>query len=146
MTRARKKLHKVINRDSFTAMNTQDFKEWMDERGLKAADVAREMRVDEATVRNWRSGGVPARRLPHVQAFMASWVDPSTVAPVKSLQDYFPPGSMIHLTPDQDQFDRWTAAFKKSSEPTFREWAEHGLDRIADEVLGSEGNANGTSG
>lgn len=49
----------------------------MDARGLSASDVAREMRVDEATVRNWRSQGVPARRRPHVERYMAEWTDPA---------------------------------------------------------------------
>jgi len=53
-------------------------KEWMDDRRLKASDVCNALQVSEQTIHQWRSYGVPARRQPHVERYMAEWVDPST--------------------------------------------------------------------
>ena len=125
------------------------FAEWMDERRLKAADVCEALLVSEQTISNWRSNGVPDRRVPHVEAFMRDWVDPASTKPpepqLPSVAEYFPPGSSIVLTPGEERFDRWTAAFKHSPAATFKEWAEDGLDRLADEELG-KGKSNGTHG
>ncbi len=60
--------------------NTNQFKQWMDERGLSAADVAKSLGTEEQTVRKWRSQGVPDRRRPHVERYMAEWIDASTLA------------------------------------------------------------------
>lgn len=46
----------------------------MDERGLSASDIAAALGTEEQTIRKWRSQGVPARRGPHVERFMAEWV------------------------------------------------------------------------
>ena len=127
---------------------TEEFKAWMEERRLKAADVCGDFQVSEQAIHNWRSAGVPSRRWPHVEAFMAAWVDPASPTPAKSLQDYFPPGTVIQLTPGEAQFDRWTKAFKQSDSSTFREWAETGLDRIAAEEIADQAipQKNGTAG
>lgn len=55
-----------------------DLKDWMDARGLSAAQVAKELGTEEQTIRKWRSQGVPDRRRPHVERYMAEWVDPAT--------------------------------------------------------------------
>lgn len=57
--------------------SADDFKDWMDARGLNAAEVAKDLGTEEQTVRKWRSQGVPDRRRPHVERYMAEWIDPS---------------------------------------------------------------------
>lgn len=52
----------------------------MDERRLKAADVSLPLQVSEQTIHQWRTYGVPERRRPHVERFMAGWVDPALAA------------------------------------------------------------------
>jgi hypothetical protein len=115
-----------------------EFKDWMDARRLKAADVCDGLHVSEQTIANWRSDGVPARRVPHVEAFMRDWVETAIPIHEPSIAEYFPPGSSLVLTPGEDRFDRWTAAFKASPCKTFKEWAETGLDERADKELGTQ--------
>ncbi len=127
-----------------------DFRAWMDDRRLKAADVCEALQVTEQTIHNWRSDGVPDRRKPHVETFMRNWTDPA-IKPAESapptLADYFPPGSSIVLTPGEKRLDRWTEAFKKSDYRTFREWAECGLDDLADkDIKNNTHEGNGTDG
>ena len=69
---------------------------------------------------------------------------PSPTLP--TVAEYFPPGSTLVLSPDEDRFDRWTEAFKSSPAKTFREWAEAGLDALADQELGKGNQKNGTQG
>jgi transcriptional regulator with XRE-family HTH domain len=57
--------------------NITKFKSWMDQRGLSASDVAKSLGTEEQTIRKWRSQGVPERRRPHVERYMAEWIDPS---------------------------------------------------------------------
>ena len=65
---------------NFSGVNytADEFKEWMDARGLSAADVAHALGTEEQTVRKWRSQGVPDRRRPHVERYMSEWVDPAS--------------------------------------------------------------------
>lgn len=58
-----------------------EFRDWMDDRRLKAANVCKPMQVSEQTIHQWRSYGVPARRAPHVKRFMSEWVDPTYAIP-----------------------------------------------------------------
>lgn len=53
--------------------SADDFKEWMDARGLSAMEVAEAMGTEEQTIRKWRSQGVPDRRRPHVERIMETW-------------------------------------------------------------------------
>ena len=110
----------------------------MDERGLKTKDIAAALQVDDATVRNWRSQGVPKRRLPHVQKFMAEWrppvAHPETTRPIISnvaVQDFKASGQNLVLNPEPEVFNAWTAAFKHSDAETLEEWAIDGLTKIA---------------
>lgn len=57
------------------------FRDWMDERRLKAADVCEALHVSEQTVHQWRTYGVPERRRPHVERYMAEWTDPASTPP-----------------------------------------------------------------
>lgn len=112
-----------------------EFKEWMDSRGLRTKDVAESLHVEEQTVRNWRSQGVPERRLPHVRKFMSEWepTTPPSVEPISdaAVDDLATSPQNLVLYPTADQFDTWTAAFKYSNARTLKEWAMDGLNSIA---------------
>ncbi len=58
--------------------HADDFRAWMDERGLSASDVAKDLRTEEQTIRKWRSQGVPDRRRPHIERYMAEWTGPTS--------------------------------------------------------------------
>jgi hypothetical protein len=124
-----------------------EFRGWMDDRRLKASDVCEALHVSEQTIHQWRSDGVPTRRVPHAEAYMRDWVDPAITnrpAEIPSSQllaEYFPPGSSIVLTPGEERFDRWTEAFKASPCKTFKVWAETGLDILADQELAAQEKA-----
>lgn len=121
----------------FTAVkkNQYEFKDWMDSRGLKTKDIAESLHVDEATVRNWRSSGVPPRRLPHVAKYMAEWTDPTaTILPTISddaVKQFAAEAQNLVLHPTPSQFDSWNSAFKVSEAPTLTQWAIDGLTEMA---------------
>ncbi|RYD38433.1 MAG: S24 family peptidase [Verrucomicrobiaceae bacterium] len=116
----------------------------MDQNRLRAEDVAAPLQVSEQTIHNWRSSGVPARRLPHVQSFMESWVDPRglererdrdattgqihtpTQVPAELRLDAFV------MRPGLDEFDDWNRAANASG-LTVREWITDTLERAARE-------------
>ena len=107
----------------------------MDARGLKTKDVAESLHVDEATIRNWRSTGVPPRRVPHVERYMAEWTDPAATSH-PSISDeevtaFAESNQNLVLHPTEDEFDCWTAAFKASQSPTLKQWALDGLNELA---------------
>ena len=88
-------------------------KEWMDRRGLKTADVLESLGIEEQTLRNWRSGGVPKRRHQFVRDFMEKWDRDKGTAP--------PPTASITLEVDQEVFDEWCRAALEESK-IIREW------------------------
>ena len=116
------------------------FREWMDQNRLRAEDVAGALQVSEQTIHNWRSSGVPARRQPHVQAFMDAWVDPRerdrdaatgqihtpTQVPAELRLDAF------IMRPAEEEFDDWNRAANASG-LTVREWITDTLERAARE-------------
>lgn len=116
------------------------FREWMDQNRLRAEDVAAALQVSEQTIHNWRSSGVPARRVPHVQAFMESWVDPRerdrdaatgqlhtpTRVPEELRLDAF------IMRPGEEEFDDWNRAANAAG-LTVREWITDTLERAARE-------------
>lgn len=109
---------------------SEDFKTWMDERGLTAETIAPLIQKEEGTIRNWRSRGVPGRESvrSHVSAFMENY-DLAKIddAPLNALT--------LHLS--QSQFDDWNrAAMKKGL--IMREWAIEGLDSLAKNEPGAE--------
>lgn len=127
--------------------NSNEFKDWMDERGLKSQDVAADLHVEEQTVRIWRSQGVPPRRQPHVAKYMAEWTDPSqrgTGASIVSLGEATAEAmerllkDQIVLTPTPAQYERWDRASRKASASTFKDWIVDGLDQLAERELGHE--------
>src|SRR5688572_9039438 len=107
------------------------FREWMDQHRLRAEDVAGALQVSEQTIHNWRSSGVPARRIPHVQSFMEAWIDPRdrdhdrdaatgqlhtpTQVPAELRLDAF------IMRPGEEEFDDWNRAANASG-LTVREW------------------------
>lgn len=114
----------------------------MDQNRLRAEDVAAPLQVSEQTIHNWRSSGIPARRLPHVQSFMESWVDPRglerdrdaatgqihtpTQVPAELRIDAF------IMRPALEEFDDWNRAANASG-LTVREWITDTLERAARE-------------
>ena len=116
------------------------FREWMDQNRLRAEDVAAALQVSEQTIHNWRSAGVPARRLPHVQSFMESWIDPRerdrdaatgqlhtpTQVPAELRLDAF------IMRPGEEEFDDWNRA-ANAANLTVREWITDTLERAARE-------------
>lgn len=79
--------------------SADSFKDWMDARGLSAADVAKDLGTEEQTVRKWRSQGVPDRRRPHVERYMSEWVDPSAASTTE------PETSILRIEFDDEELD-----------------------------------------
>ena len=103
-----------------------EFREWMDARGLKADDVAAKFDVSPQTISHWRSQGVPDRRLAHVRYIMNSWEGAPRSAPAAAGMQTL----VIH--PTRDQFRNWnTAALRQGL--LIEQWAIEGLDRMAGE-------------
>lgn len=119
----------------------------MDARGLSAGDVALALGTEEQTVRKWRSQGVPDRRLPHVERYMAEWIDPSIAAPVvtedniRALRE----SQNLVLKPTADQFEAWDRASRKDGAETLHAWATRGLDALAGTAEG-KADHTGTHG
>lgn len=108
----------------------------MDARGLKAADVAAELHVEEQTVRSWRSQGIPNRRLPHVLRYMEEWKAPVPAADQstftdQAVADFVASRQNLVLHPEPEVFNAWTAAFKHSRAETLEQWAIDGLSELA---------------
>lgn len=95
------------------------FRAWMDERKLGAAEVCGLLGVSVQTIHNWRSSGVPRRRLPHVRDLMARW-DALGTTPLATI--------VLRLGPEQ--FEQWSAAALASGKVLTR-WAVDALDEIA---------------
>ncbi|MCW1926533.1 S24 family peptidase [Luteolibacter arcticus] len=112
------------------------FKEWMDRNRLRAEDVTGPLQVSEQTIHNWRSAGVPARRVPHVQAFMESWADPReaaaapSAAPLPALEDLRL--ETFIMRPSEEEFDTWNRAANAAG-LTIREWISETLERAAED-------------
>ena len=119
----------------------------MDDRRLKASDVCEALHVSEQAIHNWRSQGVPPRRLPHVERYMAEWIDPSIAAPVvtedniRALRE----SQNLVLKPTADQFDAWDRASRKDGAETLHAWATRGLDALAGTAEG-KADHTGTHG
>jgi hypothetical protein len=107
----------------------------MDAKRLKASDVCADLHVAEQTIHQWRSFGVPPRRMPHVVKYMAEWVEPSqrvVAAPEitaeameRLMQD------QILIQPTAEQYERWDRASRAAAAPSFKEWIINGLDQLA---------------
>lgn len=104
-------------------MSTPDalLKTWMDERKLRAADVAERLGVSQQTIHNWRSQGVPPRRQNHVRKILGEW-DKTQLMDAKS---------PIPVRATAEQFDRWNRA-SMAKYQTIEEWAVDGLEKMAE--------------
>jgi hypothetical protein len=100
------------------------FRRWMDERKLTAAEVSGPLGVSVQTVHNWRSAGVPRRRLPHVRDLMDRW-DTISGQCFNSL--------VIRASPEQ--FERWNRAALAEGK-TLSRWAEDVLHAWAERCAG----------
>lgn len=116
-----------------------EFKEWMDSRGLKTKDVAAELHVDEATIRNWRSQGVPPRREPHVRKYMMEWKPRSSDASEESRESELAAlRQNLVIYPTKDQFNAWNRAAMREGK-LICDWAAEGLDALAAEEEAANG-------
>lgn len=112
------------------------FRDWMNERGLKTKDVAEDLHVDDATIRNWRSQGVPPRRMPHVERYMLEYDAKKAAAEVTAeAVEAFKNSDQIVLNPSQQQYDRWDQASRIAGKKSLKEWISDGLDAIAEQEL-----------
>lgn len=97
----------------------------MDRRGIKIETLADHLNVERQTVANWRSKGVPERRVDHLSRVMATWDEPKPESPTV-------PAQTLVIYPTREQFRRWnTAAMEKSM--LLEDWAVNGLDDLAKE-------------
>lgn len=122
-----------------------DFRVWMDARGLSSADVARDLGTEEQTIRKWRSQGVPDRRRPHVERYMENWSSDINRPSVsdEAIKTMLASQQNLVLRPEPEEFNAWCQAFKLSNARNLEEWAMEGLNRLAGL---DEGRFNGTNG
>lgn len=110
------------------------FKDWMDERRLKAEDVAGHFHASIQTIHNWRSSGVPDRRRPHVEQFMADWIDPVSQQAADPNADARRLGQLV-IRVTGEQFNRWNHAANTTPGGPFlmEDWAVRALEEAARE-------------
>lgn len=102
-----------------------EFRDWMDARGLKSDDVASKFDVSPQTISHWRSQGVPERRQSLVRYIMSTWTQAPEAAGSGVRQQ-------IVVRPTPEQFDRWNDAALAEGK-RISDWALEGLDRLAAE-------------
>ncbi len=127
---------------------TNDFKDWMDERRLKASGVCEALHVSEQTIHQWRSFGVPPRRIPHVERYMAEWIDPASVVPPitdEAISAFVEAKQNLVLHPTEEEFDAWNRA-ALAERKTLKAWAHDGLGELATQNQGTGTLGNGTQG
>ena len=147
--KTRKKIGICFISEYFYPVNekTNEFKAWMDARGLKTKDVAASLHVEEQTIRIWRSQGVPPRRQPHVEKYMTEWLPPSAAPIVITDEDiatFQASQQNLVLNPTEAQFDAWSQA-ALAKHQSLKTWALEGLDQIADQTIRAEITAEGKS-
>lgn len=100
----------------------QELIDWMDAKDLTAQDFAERLGVQAQTVRNWRSAGVPERKVDHVRAVMAQWDS----HPSSRL------GALV-VRATAMQFRQWNrAALDRGM--LMEDWAAEALDEMARET------------
>lgn len=106
----------------------------MDERRLKAEDVAGHFHASIQTIHNWRSSGVPDRRRPHVEQFMADWIDPVSQKAADPNADAQRLGQLV-IRVTGEQFNRWNHAANTTPGGPFlmEDWAIRALEEAARE-------------
>lgn len=104
---------------------TTRFRAWMDERRMRASDVADALFVTEQAVRNWRSAGVPARRQAQLADWMASQDAVDQGDPIDILRS-----RPLVVEPTPEEWHAWEdAAFAARKKLT--DWARDGLNELA---------------
>lgn len=106
---------------------SRQFRDWMDghDPRLRAEEVGRALDVSPQTIRNWRSSGVPDRKMAAVLRIMREW---DTTAGVQM-------GNRLCITASDEQFRAWNqAAISEEGGPyLLEEWAKNGLDKMAND-------------
>jgi len=101
------------------------FRDWMEDRRMKAADVVGALFVSEQSVRNWRSAGVPPRRRPQ----LADWMAEVDAARQETAVDLLRIRPLVVET-DPAEFHAWENAALQEGK-TLTEWARRGLTKMA---------------
>jgi hypothetical protein len=101
------------------------FRQWMDGRKMRAAEVADALFVTEQSVRNWRSAGIPPRRQPQV----ADWMAEVDAAAHGSPAGYLRVRPLI-VEAGLEEFRSWERAALRNGQ-TLTEWARSGLTAMA---------------
>ncbi len=91
---------------------------------LKASHIAPRFGVSEQTIHHWTSKGVPKTRLDFVLRTIADWHTSGGIGP------------RLVVNATEEQFNRWTRAWRDSPYDTIEQWAAQGLDDIAAEYFG----------
>jgi hypothetical protein len=105
-----------------------EFKDWMDGLGLQAKDVAARLHVEEQTIRQWRTYGVPQRRRPHVRNIMAEW---GSEPEAPEITEFRQQTLVVRTTPEQ--FRRWESATRAAGEDHVEDWARNTLEAMSSE-------------
>jgi len=101
---------------------THELIQWMDAKGLTAAEVAARLGVQAQTIRNWRSSGVPARKFDHLRQIMAEW-------------DAHASGRLsgLIIRPTPEELRAWNQAALDAG-LLIEDWAIEGLNTLAEEI------------
>lgn len=105
---------------------TKQFVEWMDTHNLSPKDISVALGAEIQTIRQWRSLGVPRRRVPHLTIFMKNW-GKFADAPVSGSQS-----QPLTLYPSTAQFRRWGDAAAARGKNVL-DWAMEELEAAAAE-------------
>ncbi len=110
--------------DSFS----QEFKDWMDQRGLSPDDVSEGLKKEAGTIKQWRSRGIPKRESvrSHVREFMTSYAAEQAEALRNS--------GALTLEVDMETFNSWNRAALDAGQ-IMEDWAIEGLDALARQTL-----------
>jgi hypothetical protein len=103
---------------------TESFFEWLDESGLKPADVCQTLGNTSSTIATWRSKGVPKSK----QQLCLMMINQ---AHAKAQTE---PTVSFTLRPTYDEFRKWNKA-SLASGMIVEDWAEHVMNRAADEYF-----------
>ena len=106
---------------------SRKFREWMDGRRMKAAEVGDALFVTEQSIRNWRSAGIPPRRQAQVAEWMAGQESVDQGTPIDFLRSR---PLVVDVTPEE--WHCWEdAAFAARKKLT--DWARDGLNEMAEQ-------------
>ena len=106
---------------------TREFFDWLDESGLKPADVAETLHNTASTVSTWRSKGIPKAK----QQLCLMLVNQ---AHSKSVNE---PRVSFSLRPTYDEFKLWNKA-SLASGMIVEEWAEMVMNLAAEQAFNKQ--------